>query len=95
MALSGAAPPTLSFQMEAEVIVPLEGLVDLSKECGKLRGELGQLETQLESLSKRLQNEGFIGRAPAAVVEAERKKEAEWIKRREQLADKVKALCGG
>jgi hypothetical protein len=29
------------------------------------------------------------------VVESERKKEQEWIKRSEQLAEKVKALCGG
>ena len=77
------------------MIVPLGGLVDLTKECGKLQGELAQLETQLQALSKRLQSEGFIGRAPATVVESERKKETEWIKRREQLAEKVKALCGG
>jgi valyl-tRNA synthetase len=79
----------------SEVIVPLAGIVDLGKECSKLRSELGQLETQLESLSKRLRNEGFTSRAPAAIVESERKKEAEWAKRREQLAAKVKALCGG
>ena len=90
---AGAAHSVLSDG--SEVIVPLGGLVDLTKECGKLRGELEQLETQLQSLSKRLQSEGFIGRAPAAVVESERKKETEWIKRREQLAEKVKALCGG
>jgi valyl-tRNA synthetase len=79
----------------SEIIVPLGGVVDLAKECGKLRGELEQLETQLESLSKRLRNDGFTSRAPAAVVESERKKEDEWMKRREQLATKVKALCGG
>jgi valyl-tRNA synthetase len=79
----------------SEVIVPLGGVVDLAKECGKLRGELEQLETQLQSLSKRLRNEGFTSRAPVAVVESERKKEDEWTKRREQLATKVKALCGG
>jgi valyl-tRNA synthetase len=90
---AGAAHAVLSDG--SEVIVPLGGLVDLSKECGKLRGELDQLETQLQSLSKRLQNEGFTSRAPATVVESERKKEQEWIKRREQLTEKVKALCGG
>jgi valyl-tRNA synthetase len=79
----------------SEVIIPLGGLVDLTKECGKLQGELEQLETQLQSLSKRLENAGFISKAPATVVAAERKKEAEWIERREQLAEKVKALCGG
>ncbi|HMH85828.1 MAG TPA: valine--tRNA ligase [Gemmatimonadaceae bacterium] len=79
----------------SEVIVPLGGLVDLTKECGKLRTELEQLEVQLEALSKRLRNEGFTSRAPANVVAAERAKEEEWTKRREQLAEKVKALCGG
>jgi len=92
-ALAGAAHSVLSDG--SEVIVPLAGLVDLAKECGKLRGELEQLETQLSTLSKRLQNEGFTSRAPANVVAAERTKEEEWIKRREQLAEKVKALCGG
>ncbi len=89
----GAAHSVLSDG--SEVIVPLGGLVDLSKECGKLRGELEQLETQLQTLSKRLRNEGFISRAPTTVVESERKKEEDWIKRRGQLAEKVKALCGG
>jgi len=92
-ALAGAAHSVLSDG--SEVIVTLAGLVDLAKECGKLRGELEQLEMQLKALSKRLQNEGFTSRAPASVVAAERRKEEEWIKRREQLAEKVKALCGG
>jgi valyl-tRNA synthetase len=90
---AGAAHSVLSDG--SDVIVPLGGLVDLSKECGKLRGELDQLETQLDTLSKRLRNEGFTSRAPAAVVESERRKEEEWTKRRGQLAEKVKALCGG
>jgi valyl-tRNA synthetase len=79
----------------SEIIVPLSGVVDLTKECGRLRSELEQLEIQLHSLSKRLRNEGFTSRAPASVVEAERRKEEDWLKRREHLTDKVKALCGG
>ena len=90
---SGAAHVLLSDG--SEVIVPLEGVVDLDRECARLRGELEQLETQLHALSQRLRNEGFTSRAPASVVEAERKKEQDWIRRREHLAEKVKALCGG
>ena len=78
----------------SEVIVPLEGVIDVDRECARLRGELDQLEKQLASLSQRLANQGFISRAPAQVVEAERRKEAEWTARRQQLSDKVRALCG-
>jgi valyl-tRNA synthetase len=101
VAVNVGAPPTDAAAAHSvltdgsEVVVPLGGVVDLAKECGKLRSELQQLETQLESLSKRLRNEGFTARAPAAVVASERKKESEWTKRREQLTAKVTALCGG
>ncbi|MFL5629841.1 MAG: valine--tRNA ligase [Gemmatimonadaceae bacterium] len=90
---SGAAHALLTDG--TEVIVPLGGLVDLAKECAKLRSELDQLGKQLKALSERLRNEGFLARAPADVVESERRKEQEWINRRDQLAKKVKTLCGG
>jgi valyl-tRNA synthetase len=78
-----------------EIIVPLAGVIDVARECTRMRAELDQLERQLVSLSQRLRNESFTSRAPAAVVEAERRKESEWIARRDQLAAKVRALCGG
>jgi valyl-tRNA synthetase len=93
VAIKGAVHVLLSDQ--SEIIVSLGGVVDLTKECGRLKTELEQLEIQLHSLSQRLRNEGFTSRAPASVVEAERKKEEDWRKRREHLTDKVKALCGG
>ena len=40
-------------------------------------------------------NENFIARAKPEVVDAERRKEAEWSARREQLSAKVASLCGG
>ena len=76
------------------IVVPLEGLVDVTRECAKLRGELEQLEKQLAALSQRLANPGFTTRAPEHVVEAERGKEREWTTRRDQLRAKVDALCG-
>jgi valyl-tRNA synthetase len=78
----------------SEVIVPLEDVIDVDRECARLRTELEQLEKQLVGLSQRLANPGFVSRAPAHVVEAERRKESEWTARREQLRDKVRALCG-
>jgi valyl-tRNA synthetase len=78
-----------------ELVVPLGDVVDVARECRRLRGELEQLDKQLESLRQRLRNEGFVSRAPANVVEGERTREAEWARRRDQLSEKVKTLCGG
>jgi valyl-tRNA synthetase len=80
---------------QSEVIIPLAGAIDLEKECARLRGDLSQLEKQLDALRARLTNENFIARAKPEVVDAERRKEAEWSARREQLSAKVASLCGG
>jgi len=77
-----------------ELIVPLEGLIDVAKECARLRTELAGLEKQLASLEARLENPGFVSRAPANVVESERAKATEWRARRELLRTRIEGLCG-
>jgi valyl-tRNA synthetase len=78
----------------ASLAVPLAGLIDVEKECAKLRQELAGLEKQLGALERRLADEKFTARAPTHVVEAERVKLEEWRARRRQLSDKVRTLCG-
>ncbi len=60
-----------------EVFVPLAGMIDLDVERARLQKEIEQKEKFLTSVQKKLQNEAFIGRAPAEVVERERQKEAD------------------
>jgi valyl-tRNA synthetase len=79
----------------SQVILSLAGVVDVERECSRLRGELASLEKQLEALRGRLSNENFLSRARPDVVQAERQKEGEWSSRRDLLADKVRSLCGG
>jgi valyl-tRNA synthetase len=79
----------------SELVVPLAGLIDVEKECARLRAELASLEKQLAGLDARLANENFTARAPAHVVQAERDKLRDWTIRRAQLREKVGALCGG
>lgn len=78
----------------SRLFVPLEGIIDVARECAKARSDLDKLEKQLASLTARLANPGFTGRAPAEVVKAERTKERDWIARRSQLAEKTRTLCG-
>jgi valyl-tRNA synthetase len=77
-----------------ELVLPLEGMVDVAKECARLKGELDGLTKQLDALRGRLSNEKFTAKAPAAVVDAERAKEREWSARADQLRGKVAELCG-
>ena len=60
-----------------EYAVPLGNLIDLDAERKKLEGELQRLEGFLVSVEKKLSNERFVQNAPAAVVEMERKKQAD------------------
>ena len=77
-----------------ELIIPLAGLIDVEKECGRLKTELANLEKQLTSLEARLENPGFVDRAPSHVVDAERVKRDEWRSRRDLLRARVEGLCG-
>jgi valyl-tRNA synthetase len=77
-----------------ELVVPLEGLVDVKKECARLKGELASLVKQLTSLESRLENPGFVERAPAHVIDSERAKRDEWSARRDQLTTRIEGLCG-
>jgi valyl-tRNA synthetase len=77
-----------------EVVLPLAGVVDLGKECARLKGEVASLEKQLAALRGRLENEKFVAKAPPEIVELERAKQREWSVRRDQLQAKVRSLCG-
>ena len=93
-AAPGGAAASVILSGGTEVIVPLEGLVDVAKECAKLRTELASLEKQLTALEGRLGNPGFVDRAPPQVVDAERVKRGEWSGRRDQMRARIEALCG-
>ena len=58
----------------AEIYLPLEGLIDTEKEIARLTKELEKIRGVAKSTAGKLQNERFVGKAPAAVVQAERDK---------------------
>jgi valyl-tRNA synthetase len=57
---------------EARILLPVDELVDREKEIARLKREQEKAQKQLEAIELKLQNENFVSRAPAAVVEAER-----------------------
>ena len=56
----------------AQMFIPLGELVDLEKEKARLEKELKKNTAELEKLNTKLNNPGFVNKAPANVVEAER-----------------------
>ena len=77
-----------------ELVLPLEGMVDVAKERARLATERDGLAKQLDALRGRLANAKFTAKAPPAVVEAERAKEREWAARIGQLEAKIAELGG-
>ena len=73
----------------ATVYLPLSDLVDTEKERARLEAEKKKLEGEIARLSGKLSNEGFVSKAPAAVVEAEKAKLAKY---EENLAGVLRAL---
>ena len=58
----------------ATIFLPLSDLVDTEKERARLETEHKKLLGEIERIDKKLSNEGFVAKAPAAVVDAERAK---------------------
>ena len=58
----------------ATVYLPLSDLVDTEKEKARLENELKKLTDEIDRVNKKLSNESFVAKAPAAVVDAEKAK---------------------
>ena len=53
----------------ARIFIPMDELVDKEKEIARLNKEKEKVEKEIGVLSKKLDNPGFVSKAPAAVVE--------------------------
>lgn len=72
--------------------VPLADMIDTEAERAKLAKEIDYLKGFKASIEKKLSNERFVAKAPAAVVEGERKKLADAEAKIAQLTDSLQAL---
>ncbi len=59
------------------IYLPLEGLVDVKAESARVKGELDKARGFLSGVEAKLGNEGFVAKAPAAVIEQQRAKQKE------------------
>lgn len=60
----------------AAIYIPFNELVDLEKEIARLEVEQKKLQDEVDRIVKKLSNQGFVSKAPEAVITAEREKQA-------------------
>ncbi len=77
---------------DLKVMVPLAGLIDVAAEKARLSKEVDRKTADQQRIEKKLGNEGFVAKAPAAVVEKERDKLAEIAASLETLRDQLRSL---
>ena len=78
----------------AELFIPLGDLVDLQSELTRLKGELNTVEKEIARANGKLSNNGFLEKAPKALVDNERAKRDKYLDMREKLMAQIKDLNG-
>ena len=76
-----------------EIYLPLKGLIDVEKETARLTKEREKLQKEIKRLTGKLSNEGFLKKAPAAVVAGEREKLAGYEEKEKSLEARLADLA--
>jgi len=76
----------------AELFVPLADVIDVERERMRLADEIARLDQLLAGTRKKLENESFVSRAPAEVVQKERDRTAQLEEQGAKLREKLAGL---
>jgi len=78
----------------ATIFVDLAGIIDFAKEIRRLEKEMNKLAVELAKVGKKLENEGFLSKAPADVIEKVRDKQSALLEKQHKFKmnlDRIKA----
>jgi len=76
----------------ATIFVPLEGIIDFSRETRRLEKEMNKLEKELAAVSKKLENENFLNKAPHDVVEQVKAKHSRLQEKQQKLESNLERI---
>ena len=76
----------------AAVYMPMKELVDFTAELERLNKDLKKAETDKEFFEKKLNNQGFLSKAPAAVVEQQRASLGKVLEKISIIKDSIKEI---
>jgi valyl-tRNA synthetase len=77
---------------DAEVIVPLEGLMDFGEEKKRIEKELKKVEKEIIFLSKKLSNQNFVDKAPPDVIEKDRQNHKDLSEKQTKLQSHLQTI---
>jgi valyl-tRNA synthetase len=77
-----------------EIILPLEGLINIDEEIARLEKEYERLTKEVDRVQKKLANQGFMKKAPESVVAEERAKENDYREKRSIVEARMSELRG-
>ena len=72
-----------------EIYLPLKGLLDVDKELQRLNKELVNMQKEVDRLVGKLNNAGFLAKAPADVVEKEQEKLKEYQDKYDAIEERI------
>ena len=74
------------------IFIPMDELIDKDKELARLKKEQEKVQKDLDFLSKKLSNPGFLAKAPEKLVEAEKEKLAKAQEKMDKISQSLAAL---
>ncbi|WP_455915846.1 valine--tRNA ligase [Pantoea agglomerans] len=77
----------------AELLIPMADLVDKTAELERLAKEVTKLDVEIGKIESKLSNEGFVSRAPEAVVAKERERIADFEQAKAKLIEQQAVIA--
>ena len=78
---------------DATILIPLKGVVDFGAERERLQKELDTLNKNLEGYARKLGNESFVAKAPAKVVEEEKRRQSEALENKAKVEEALARIA--
>ncbi len=77
----------------AQLYLPLDDLIDYEKELDRLQKEKAKLDKEVSRVLSKLDNEGFVSKAPPALLEEERQKAAKYKELLTTVSARIEAIA--
>ncbi len=78
---------------EGVILMPLKGIIDFAAEKERLNKELANLNKYLEGYARKLSNPSFVEKAPAKVVEEEKRRQAEAMENKAKIEEALSRIA--